>query len=241
MRNSKLSAARFLVLGLYLSLGVSAPAESGVGDLDARFGTHGQFVVPGQVDSAALIPLPDGRILIVGVPEELGPRDGEAIAIVRLLANGTPDEAFAPGGQRNLPLGSEPRPVPADALRLADGRILVAGYFAATDAPDDQSRSDVSGWVARISTDAGLDPTCGVYGVARVGQAGVDRILLLDDGDIVVGAPGLLTRLDANGTPALPRIRGTRRLRRKQLVSDGSSRLVAGRRPDQQQRFQWAL
>jgi hypothetical protein len=194
-----------LFTGLVLALGVTPPAQSGPGDLDVRFGTHGQTQVPGQVDSAALIALPDGRILVFGVSDDLAARNQGSIAVARLLANGAPDVTFGPGGHIHLRLGSEAGPVPTDALPLEDGHILVAGYFAGDGWgpwPSDQPRSHVPGWLVRLSPDGAIDSTFGVGGVARVGPWGIDRIVLLADGAIAAGAPGLLLRLESNGAPA---------------------------------------
>lgn len=181
-----------LFTGLVLALGVTPPAQSGPGDLDVRFGTHGQTQVPGQVDSAALIALPDGRILVFGVSDDLATRNEGSIAVARLLANGAPDVTFGPSGHIHLRLGSEARPIPTDALLLEDGHILVAGYFA----------GGVPGWLVRLSPDGAIDSTFGVGGVARVGPGGISRIVLLADGAIAAAAPGLLQRLESNGAPA---------------------------------------
>jgi uncharacterized delta-60 repeat protein len=194
-----------LFTGLLLALGVPPPAQSGPGDLDVRFGTHVQTQVPGQVDSAAIIALPDGRILVFGVSDDPAARNEGSIAVARLLANGPPDVTFGPSGHIQLQLGSEVRPVPTDALLLEDGHILVAGYFAGDGWrpwPSEQRRSGVQGWLVRLSPDGAIDSTFGVGGIARVGQSGIDRIVLLADGAIAAAAPGLLQRLESNGAPA---------------------------------------
>ena len=46
-----------------------------------------------------------------------------------------------------------------------------------------------------------IDPTFGVSGATRAGEAGIDRIALLFDGSIAAAAPGLLQRLEPNGAP----------------------------------------
>jgi len=105
----------------------------------------------------------------------------------------------------DLRLGSEARPVPTDALLLEGAHILVAGYFAGDKWrpwPSDQLRSDVPGWLVRLSPDGAIDSTFGVGGVARVGQWGIDRIVLLADGAIAAAVPGWLLRLESNGAPA---------------------------------------
>ena len=186
-----------IAIGLLLMFFAALPTQAGPGDLDVRFGTHGQTVVPGQVDSTALIAMPDGRLVVFGLPENHAARGEGAIGVARLQANGEPDASFAPGGHLDLPLGSEPLPVPTDALLLADGRILVSGYFA-------NGRIDGPGWLVRLSPGLTIDPTFGTNGVVRAGQGGIDRIALLFDGTIAIaaGALGMLHRLDPNGAPA---------------------------------------
>jgi hypothetical protein len=206
MNLNPLRHSRALIIGSLFMLGITPLAQSGPGDLGVRFGTHGQAQIPGQVDSAALIALPDGRILVFGVAENLSARDEGAIGVARLLANGQPDAAFTPGGHLNLRLGGDAWPVPTDALLLADGRILLAGYFAGNEVrqwPRDQPRSRVPGWLVRISSDGVLDPAFGIGGLVRAGEWGIDRIALLPDGAIVSAAPGRLHRLDPNGIPEL--------------------------------------
>ena len=191
------SPRQALFTGLLLLTSVTPPAYSGPGDLDVRFGTHGQAEIPGQVDSAALVALSDGRILVFGVSPQVATRDAGAIAIARLHADGSVDATFGPGGHRDVTLGNEPRPVPTDALPLPDGQVLVAGYFAGASGPSDP------GWLVRLSKDGEIDPNFGVGGVARAGATGISRVALLADGAIAVAAPGLLGRLDPNGAPVM--------------------------------------
>lgn len=203
MRRAAFDHPLALIVCLMLAVSVVLPAQAGPGDLDVRFGTHGQSQVPGQVDSAALVALPDGRILVFGKPEGQAARDDGAIAVARLLANGKPDATFGAGGHLDLRLGSERRPIAMDAVLLADGRILVAGRFEEDGFPTVAERRPLlAGWLVRLSQDATIDSTFGVGGVARVGGGGVDRIALLADGAIAAAAPGMLHRLESNGSPA---------------------------------------
>lgn len=197
------------ILWLVLASWVVPPALAGPGDLDVRFGTHGQAEIPGQLDSSALIALPNGRILVFGKSDDPTQRALGSIAVARLLASGQADTTFGSGGHLDLRLGSEPEPVPADALLLADGRILVAGYFTGdadllpSAAEDQRRRTRAAGWIVRLAQDGTIDPTFGVGGVGRAGGGGLDRIALLPDGAIVAAAPGMLHRLESNGAPAV--------------------------------------
>ena len=72
------------VVSALICLVCSTPtANAGPGDLDVRFGKHGQTQVPGQVDSTELIALPDGRILVFGLPEDHAARSNGSIAVAR--------------------------------------------------------------------------------------------------------------------------------------------------------------
>jgi uncharacterized delta-60 repeat protein len=194
---SVLFAPRALLAGLLLAVGATAPARGGPGDLDVRFGIHGQAEVPGQIDSAALVALPDGRILVFGIADGAAVRDAGAFAVTRLLVDGSFDPGFGSGGYRNIPLGSGSGPVPTDALLLPDGQVLVAGRFSGA------SDTNEPGWLVRLSGDGDIDPGFGVDGIARAGPGGINRIVRLSDGAFAVSSRGLLGRLDPDGAPVV--------------------------------------
>lgn len=136
------------------------------GRLDEDFGRGLSF--DSDVSDIAL--QPDGRILVAGIFEWVS---GTRLPfIVRLKADGTPDETFQPNGG---PVHDASTWVAAVAVQ-PDGRILIGGRFDRVDgltAPN----------LARLNPDGTLDRTFKLRGGAS-GQ--VEHIDLQPDGRIVV-------------------------------------------------------
>ncbi|MBK9989575.1 MAG: hypothetical protein IPP19_02265 [Verrucomicrobia bacterium] len=110
----------------------------------------------------------DGKILIAG------DASGDTGGILRLLANGTLDGTFNPGGSSFVFPKSYPGLVAIAAQ--ADGRILVGGYFTA------YNGTAISG-VARLNADGTLDTTFSLPDVTdRFGNG----FTFLDDGRLVI-------------------------------------------------------
>ncbi|MGY0234405.1 delta-60 repeat domain-containing protein [Longispora urticae] len=125
------------------------------GTPDPAFGTSGLVVtdVPGGADSfRSVTALPDGRILAVG--DHYAYPYGR-VALVRYLADGTPDPTFGTGG---LVLGAALDGLSATtAAVLPDGRIVVGGYVAA--GTGEQFA------VLRFRADGSPDPSFGTGGL----------------------------------------------------------------------------
>lgn len=118
----------------------------------------------------AILPLPDGTILIAGSFTSYNgvPR----LRIARLLADGTLDTGFEPGGGAN------------DAIsgihRLADGKLLVTGPFTSVDGVPRIG-------IARLEADGAVDPT---FDANALPGAAVNGLALYPDGRIIVmGGP----------------------------------------------------
>lgn len=97
------------------------------GDPDPGFGSGGKVTtdLPGAIDQAqSVLVQPDGKILVVG--STFGDTSGQ-VALVRYLPGGTPDPDFGTGGVVVTPVTARFDGA-ADALRLPDGRIIVAGW-----------------------------------------------------------------------------------------------------------------
>lgn len=130
------------------------------GSLDATFGTAGavERVLGGSSLLHAIKLQPDGKIIVAGYAR---PVVGDDFAVLRYLANGTPDSTFGDAGVVFTDFSS------LDQVRglvlLPDGRIVAAGYTAA-------ATGDMA--FARYNADGTLDTTFGGTGKVTVDLRG---------------------------------------------------------------------
>ena len=127
-----------------------------------------------------------------GVPEY----EGYRASLARLNADGSLDTSFGDNGTALLP----PDIVPTEGDGVAvqpDGKYLIASPHAA----------DHSTVVTRLNPDGTLDTSFGERGTVTVpasGSGGTSRLVVQDDGTILVGAAQrgelTLTRLEADGS-----------------------------------------
>ncbi len=156
------------------------------GSLDASFGASGVAVVPVLSGSSArgVQVLADGSVLLAGGAVS-GVRSD--ITLVRLDPAGSPDGTFGGGSGKVTTNLSGGRDYGMALAVQADGRIVVAGYRAAT-AGDDIA-------VLRYQADGVVDTTFGNAGALVVDHAGgLDRaqaLALQADGRIVVAGQGV--------------------------------------------------
>lgn len=147
------------------------------GQVDSTFATDGVLTGDpggGYEEARRLIIQPDGKVLL-GV--HCGNQTTVFPKIVRLLADGSPDNTFGSSGVAVLPTTA-----PVTRLRdmelLPDGRILVSNTVG-----DDSSS------VTRLDASGSLDPTYGVNGVAQIPMT-VQNVwpymALAPSGDLVV-------------------------------------------------------
>lgn len=178
------------------------------GNLDPSFDGDGRALFdPGAgVDAEAVWvqQTPDGRIVVIGNEAAVG----RGIAVLRLLADGSPDTAFGTDGWQRLPEGVQGAcaPVPVcDAALLADGSLLVPS-----------TRINIGGAVSvfKFLPDGTLDPDFGEDGIATIDAFPSDGTPLaqsvglepLPDGRMLVAVATYdvqyklaLVRLDADG------------------------------------------
>ena len=150
------------------------------GTPDTGFGQGGKLELDegGYEIALALALQPDGRILVAGSAADPTFSASDAI-VYRLKANGTPDPTFGHGGKARI--ADEGKNV-AYALALQpDGKILITGGVAATDAGD--------AVVYRLDRDGSLDPGFDGDGELRIesnaGEA-ADAIAVQPDGRIML-------------------------------------------------------
>lgn len=146
----------------------------GIVQIFVDLGTHSRASVLG------VHPLADGRLLLSGYAARDTSRDTPIL--VRLLADGEPDPAFAPAGVRLLELFGENLSV-YDSARAPDGRILFAGTCGSCD--------DGRVFVLRTTAAGDFDPSFGSGGWAFFygdpGQSHFDLQVAVDpDGRPVV-------------------------------------------------------
>ena len=135
---------------------------------------------------------PNGQVLITPGLNNFNYRER---LLFRLNADGGPDVAFQPqfGG---IVVGN---PRIDQAAVLSDGRILVSGFFHTVNG---MARANL----ARLNPNGTLDPT---FVPARTGT-----FALLTNGQLIV-ASDKFYRLNADGTPSIPRFRIPGRIARR--------------------------
>jgi uncharacterized delta-60 repeat protein len=171
------------------------------GTLDTTFGAGGKVttdMVAGEQEEALAVAVqPDGRIVVAGYTGTPGPGGPTNFALIRYLADGTPDASFGTGGKVTSGVAGR---ILALALQ-PDGRIVAAG--------DSLPTGDVK--VARYRTDGSLDPGFAAGGVVVTDLGGegdiAENVVLQPDGAIVVSGVNSgtvqtgLVRYLSNGTP----------------------------------------
>lgn len=175
--------------------GADADADSSVtmncgdggapGTLDETFGDGGILWLKYPTSAALAVAVQsDGKILLGGATNG----SSGSFAVVRLLANGTPDPTFANNGLSERSVAGNINPeIHALALQ-ADGRIVGAGQIRFTG-----QEFDIA--VLRYLSDGGADPTFGDGGLvttdfsARADKA--NSVVVQPDGRILVAGQSL--------------------------------------------------
>jgi uncharacterized delta-60 repeat protein len=140
---------------------------------------------------AALVVLPDGRILAGGHETHFPYGQSDGLAFTRLAADGTVDTTFGPAGN-GLAITAIGEYAVTTAMAVdAAGRIVATGYAETDELPEDNPDYDVL--VVRYDADGHLDATFGAGGTIatdiagrQVGDWGLG--LVLEPGGIVVAA-----------------------------------------------------
>ncbi len=139
------------------------------------------------LNEARLVVQPDGRILVLGSTFAAGV--GDWPGIVRLNADGSPDDSFDPGTGATFAFPYDPARLQVGVRAAAvqpDGRILIGGLFT-------QYRGAPRAGLARLLPDGLLDPDFpetwfGLYADQRPPpDAQVRALALRPDGRILVG------------------------------------------------------
>lgn len=181
------------------------------GSLDRSFGQDGRLDIPAE----AVAVQPDGKILVLATEYVTGP-GGRNVVLTRLLADGSPDRSFGPGGKVAVDLGNRYDEADAMAL-LPDGKIVIAGVSG----PAVEARVGVvigDAVLTRLRSDGSVDSGFGADGRVTVPSAsnptalelGPDGTLYLQDGEAFhrlfrFSAEGALDRsFGADGAATVP-------------------------------------
>ena len=153
------------------------------GVLDGSFGTGGKLTLIDKRVDEGLVLQGDGKILLAGsVSIGIFPARSSQFALMRLTANGGPDNGFGTAGLVTTPFSTLDDFGRAVALQ-ADGRILVAGQRS------NQSNPDFA--VARYATNGTLDGSFGTGGKLTIDFFGssdsAENVIVQPDGRIVLG------------------------------------------------------
>ena len=153
------------------------------GVLDGSFGTGGKLTLIDKRVDEGLVLQGDGKIVLAGsVSIGIFPARSSQFALMRLTANGGPDNGFGTAGLVTTPFSTLDDFGRAVALQ-ADGRIIVAGQSS------NQSNPDFA--VARYATDGTLDGSFGTGGKLTIDFFGssdsAENVIVQPDGRIVIG------------------------------------------------------
>jgi uncharacterized delta-60 repeat protein len=168
-----------LVGAALLSSSTSAMAQAG--NLDLTFGVGGIATTPNTSTGSAMAIQSHGRIVVTGTTPG-------GFALARYNSDGSLDPTFGTGGIVVFPENNGGPPIGVAIQN--DGKILTA-------AP-----RDLSFFVFRFNADGPLDQNFGSAGKVPLGFAVVAEpgaIAVQSDGNILVAANGVLTRLLSNG------------------------------------------
>lgn len=124
------------------------------GTPDTTFGTAGRLTAYPRGQSGPLLVQPDDKILLAGADLDAATN---GFVLVRLKADGTPDNSFGSGGSVVTHVGASNAYAAAMALQ-PDGKILVAGSF--TDVDDTEKLA-----LVRYTAAGVLDSSFGAGGV----------------------------------------------------------------------------
>ncbi len=174
------------------------------GAADPSFGHQGAVIADferGHDEAAALLLLPDGKVLAVGTSVRPWARGFfSRVALARFTSAGKPDPGFGVAGQALFDDGS-----PFDvitAARLADGRVLIGGSQLHGNPLRLFEKTDADFALARFGATGAIDPTFGAAtGVwwSTVGRA--QSFALQPDGRVLIAGKS------ADGTTAIVRVK----------------------------------
>lgn len=157
------------------------------GSLDPAFGTRGiaRVSVPKSTASlpapTALLPLADGRVIVVSTGPPSSARAMNVAVLTRLLPDGRIDTAFGSNGSvtTGVELGG--------AALQPDGRVLLSGATGTYGPPDPKGlpTAGTHTWtVARFGADGAPDPSFGSGGQVKLPSAGGGDVAVLTDGRV---------------------------------------------------------
>src|SRR5687768_1344188 len=149
------------------------------GQLDPTFGTGGRAPTPFGFDVQDSLPLPDGKVVVVG-----GVKGGFAVG--RLNADGTRDRSFGGGdGLVTTEFGAKALNMAQQVALQRDGKIVAAGFLK------NDALSKESQWaIARYNVDGSPDKTFSGDGkTTLLGfdlTGGIADLAIQSDGKIVL-------------------------------------------------------
>ena len=178
--NGAILVSGVLTLGGDSTLGHGGLARyDGNGNPDISFGTAGKVTLSNLKLGEALALQGDGKILVAGNAPVGG---SSGFALMRLLANGSPDNGFGTAGLATTAFTTQDDFGRAITVQ-ADGRIVVAGQSSNKSNPDFA--------VARFSTNGTLDSSFGTGGKLTIdffgSFDGAENVVVQPDGKIVLG------------------------------------------------------